>query len=161
MDGDSILLFSDHVGRAYAREYGFPPVVGRLLGYLLVCDPMEQSIGDIADALLTSRSAITAAVKTLETQRLISRIRPAGNRADLIKIEPSGLERSGFEAASYRQQAELALEGLEILKGASAERREALEEIRMLNQFLAERMPGLLEEWHAYRDAFRGSGEGK
>ena len=36
-------------------------MVGRLLGYLPVCDPPEQSIGELADALLASRSAIAGA----------------------------------------------------------------------------------------------------
>lgn len=155
MNNDSILLFSDHVGRFYAKQYGFPPVVGRLLGYLLVCEPMEQSIRGIADELLTSRSAITAAIKMLETQHLINRTRPAGSRVDLITIAPSGWEQTGFDAAEYREQVNLTREGLEILKDASAERRQALEEIGMLNEFLVERMPLLLEEWHAYRDERR------
>jgi hypothetical protein len=39
-------------------------VVGRLLGYLAICDPREQSIADLAEALLASHSAIAGAVKT-------------------------------------------------------------------------------------------------
>jgi DNA-binding transcriptional regulator GbsR (MarR family) len=156
MDRDAILLFSDHVGRSYAKEYGFPPVVGRLLGYLLVCEPMEQSIGDIADTLLASRSAITSAIKVLETQHLVQRTRPAGTRADLVSVAASGWERTGFDVASYREQANLAREGLAILKNASPERRQALEEVRMLNEFLVDRMPRLLEDWHAYRDKAQG-----
>ena len=53
------------MGRFYARRYGFPPMVGRLIGYLAVCDPPEQSIAELAEALLASRSAIAGAVKTL------------------------------------------------------------------------------------------------
>ncbi len=153
MNNDTILLFSDHVGRFYAKQYSFPPVVGRLLGYLLVCDPIEQTIGDITEALLTSRSAITGAVKMLETMHLVNRTRSAGSRVDMISIAPRGWEQSGFDPAEYQQQANLAREGLEVIKNASLERRQALEETRMLNEFLVERMPQLLEEWHSYRDA--------
>ena len=153
MDNDTILLFSDHVGRFYAKQYSFPPVVGRLLGYLLVCDPIEQTIGDITEALLTSRSAITGAVKMLETMHLVNRTRSAGSRVDMISIAPRGWEQSGFDPTEYQQQANLAREGLEVIKNASLERRQALEETRMLNEFLVERMPQLLEEWHSYRDA--------
>ena len=63
MPNDAELTYADHVGRFYARRYAFPPMVGRLLGYLAVCDPSEQSIGDLAEALLASRSAIAGAVK--------------------------------------------------------------------------------------------------
>ncbi len=37
MPRDADLIFADHVGRFYARQYGFPPMAGRLLGYLFVC----------------------------------------------------------------------------------------------------------------------------
>ena len=48
------------------------------------------------------------------------------------------------------------LEGMEILKNASRQRRQALEEIRMMTEFFVERMPRLLEEWHAYRAEAEG-----
>ena len=66
MPTDAEITFADHMGRFYARRYGFPPMVGRLHGYLAVCDPPEQSIGELAEALLASRSAVAGAVKVLE-----------------------------------------------------------------------------------------------
>jgi MarR family len=115
MDRDKILIFVDHVGRFYAQRYGFSPVTGRLIGYLSVCEPMEQSINDIAEALLTSRSAISNAVKMLETQNLIHRLRPAGTRADLISLSPLNSKNMGFDPSEYRELASLAREGLGLL----------------------------------------------
>ncbi len=152
MNNDAVLIYADHVGRFYAKQYSFPPVVGRLIGYLSVCQPMQQSIGDISEALLTSRSAINGAVKMLETLDLITRARPAGSRSDLISLKSGGWENSGFNASEYVQQGDLAREGLKLLKDAPAERKQILEEVAALNDFLAQRMPVLLEEWHEYRD---------
>ena len=112
MDRDKVLVFCDHLGRFYAERYGFPPVAGRLIGYLYVCEPAQQTINEIADTLLTSRSAINNAVKTLETQKLIRRSRPAGTRADLIGLNPLGRENLGFDPTEYQQMASLAREGL-------------------------------------------------
>ncbi len=89
MPSDAEITFADHMGRFYARRYAFPPMVGRLLGYLAVCDPPEQSIGELADALLASRSAITQAVKVLETMHAIQRSRAAGERMDRVQIDLS------------------------------------------------------------------------
>jgi len=155
MNNDDKLLFTEHVGRFYAKQYGFPPVVGRLLGYLLVCEPMEQSINDLASALLTSRSAIAGAVKMLEIYHAVNRSRPAGSRVDLISITSGGWERNGFETAEYEAQATLAQEGLEILKDASPERREALEGYQMLSEFLISYMSKMREEWYTYRDQMK------
>jgi hypothetical protein len=60
---DAELTFADHAGRLYARRYGFAPMVGRLVGYLAICDPPEQSIAELADARLGGRRADKGAVK--------------------------------------------------------------------------------------------------
>jgi DNA-binding transcriptional regulator GbsR (MarR family) len=150
MNRDEILIYADHVGRFYAQRYGFPPVTGRLFGYLSVCEPIQQTINDIAEALLTSRSAINNAVKMLETQNLIHRSRPAGTRADLISLSPLNSKNMGFDPSEYQEIAGLAREGLELLKNASPERRQALELTVSLNQFLAEKLPQLYDEWTEY-----------
>ena len=77
---DGELTYADHVGRFYARRYGMAPMVGRLLGYLSVCDPQEQTIAELADALLAGRSAIAGAVSKLEILALIRRSHAAGER---------------------------------------------------------------------------------
>jgi DNA-binding MarR family transcriptional regulator len=111
---------------------------------------MQQSINDIAEALLASRSAINNALKTLEAQKLIDRSRPAGTRADLVSLNPLGWENTGFEPSEYREMARLAREGLELLKDAPPERRQALEATASLGDFLAARLPQLFEEWNEY-----------
>jgi DNA-binding transcriptional regulator GbsR (MarR family) len=113
---------------------------------------MQQSIGDISEALLTSRSAINGAVKMLETLNLIARTRPAGSRSDLISVTLGSLENTGFNASEYIKQADLAREGLKLLKDAPEERRQVLEEVAALNDFLADRIPALFKEWMDYRD---------
>ena len=149
---DEVITYADHMGRYNAQRHGLPPVMGRVIGYLSVCEPMEQSINDIADALLTSRSAVNGALKMLESQKLITRRRPAGTRADLISLNPISMD-NGFDPSEYKELAELAREGLKILKDASPERRESLEATASLGDFLAERLPQLYREWEAHYKA--------
>jgi DNA-binding transcriptional regulator GbsR (MarR family) len=105
MNKEEQLLYTEHIGRFYTRRYGFPPMVGRLLGYLTVCVPEKQSINELADALMASRSAIAGAVQTLEDYHLVNRTRAAGLRSDSISIDPSGLEGRGFDATAYQERA--------------------------------------------------------
>lgn len=151
MNRDKILTYADHTGRFYADRYGFPPMAGRLIGYLHVCQPAAQSINDITDTLLASRSAINNAIKTLEAQRLVTRTRPTGTRADLIYANDVTKMNIGFDSSEYLEMARLAREGLELLKDASAERRQPLEAAALLNEFFAERLPQLYEEWSAHQ----------
>src|ERR1700722_712412 len=148
------LAFADRAGSFYAREYGFPPVTGRLLGYLVVRAPAQQTIADLAEALLASRSAITGAVKSLEGYHAVRRTRAAGDRVDRISIDPAaGLAPKGFDAALYREQAELAREALDLLSpDAPTARRAVLEEAAAFYDFLARRLPEVLKEWREHQN---------
>ncbi|MGP7998897.1 MAG: GbsR/MarR family transcriptional regulator [Streptosporangiaceae bacterium] len=154
MATDAELAFADQAGSFYAREYSFPPVTGRLLGYLIVCDPPQQTINELAEALLASRSAITGAVRQLESFQAVRRTRAAGDRLDRVSLNPAaGLQPRGFSPAPYQEQAALAREALALLAGAPAERRAVLEDAAAFYDFLAQRLPEVLDEWHQQRAA--------
>lgn len=146
------LAFTDRTADFYAREYGFPPVAGRVLGYLLICQPPEQTVAGLSEALLASRSAITGAVALLARYHAVRRTRSAGQRMDHITLDPRALDPTGFAGATYQQQATLAREALAMLGDGPSERRSMIEEGAAFYDFLAERMPALLTEWHARRD---------
>jgi hypothetical protein len=156
MNKDEQLLYADHIGRFYSRQFGFSPMAGRLLGYLAVCVPEKQSIVELAETLMASRSAIAGAIQMLEPFQLITRTRTAGQRSDSISINPAGVERKGFDATVYQEQAALFREGLKLLHGEAHDHRVVmLEEAAAFAEFLAERMPALQQEWHIQRDALR------
>ena len=134
-------------------------MVGRLLGYLAVCEPREQSISELADALLASRSAIAGAVNTLESLGLIRRSRAAGERMDRVYIDLSSPRAMGFDLTEYQEQGELAREGLRLLADAPPERRAVLLEWAAFADFLVDRLPVLEQEWKQRREALRAAGE--
>jgi hypothetical protein len=160
MPTDGEITFADHAGRFYARRYGMAPMVGRLIGYLAVCDPREQSVGELADALLASRSAIAGAVNTLESLGLIRRYRAAGERMDRVCIDLSLPGAMGFDMSEYQEQGELAREGLRLLGDVTPQRQEILLEWAAFADFLVERLPVLEQEWHERREQLRARAEG-
>jgi hypothetical protein len=156
---DAEITFADHMGRFYARRYGFPPMVGRLIGYLAVCDPPEQSIAELADALLASRSAITGAVKQLETVHVVRRTRVAGERMDRVRIDMSTPESLGMDITEYQELRDMAQEGLQVLRDAPRERRAVLLEMSAFAEFLLEQIPQFQQAWEARRAALVAAGE--
>jgi DNA-binding transcriptional regulator GbsR (MarR family) len=157
MPTDAEITFADHMGRFYARRFSFPPMVGRLIGYLAVCDPPNPTIGELAEALLASRSAIAGAVKTLETIHVVQRSRVAGERMDRVRI--TAQQSMQVDVSEYEEMRELAREGLEVLGDAPPERRAALLEMAAFSDFLVEEIPKLKQEWEARRKALVASGE--
>ena len=159
MPTDGEITYSDHVGRLYARRYGMAPMVGRLLGYLSVCDPREQTIAELADALLASRSAIAGAVAALENLALIKRFRAAGERMDRVRIDMSSPQATGFDLSEYQEQVDLTQEGLDMLANAPIERRAVLLEHNAFAKFLVQHLPLMEQEWLKHREALRAAGE--
>jgi len=159
MPRDAELTFADHMGRHYATRYPFPPMVGRLIGYLAVCEPREQTIAELAEALLASRSAITGAVKVLESMHLVRRSRAAGERMDRVWLDMSTPESLGMDVTEYEEMRDLAQEGLEVLGGASPERRALLLEMSAFAEFLLEVIPRMEQEWEKRRAKLVKAGE--
>src|ERR1044072_2051708 len=141
MPTDAEITFADHMGRFYTRRFSFPPMVGRLIGYLSVCDPPEQSIGDLADALLASRSAISNAVKTVEALGVVRRTRVAGERMDKVRVDLSTAQSRGLDITEYEELRELAHEGLAGVKDARVERQAVLPETGAYAHFICQQAP--------------------
>ena len=159
MPRDEEITFADHVGRFYAGRYGFPPMVGRVLGYLLVCDPRDQTIAELSEALLASRTAITNALDLLGRLDVIRRSRAAGQRMDRVRVEFSSAQSRGFDVSEYQQLGDLAREGLQVVGEASPEQRADLLEMAAFADFLVERTSTWQQDWEQHRDALRASGE--
>src|SRR3954452_10031802 len=101
MPTDRELDFADQVGRHFVRYYGLPPLPGRVLAWLVICEPPEQTAAELADTLSASRSAIGAAASTLETWNPPRRTRRPGGRADRIFLPGALALRSLDTAAEY------------------------------------------------------------
>ncbi len=60
-----------------------------------------------------------------------------------------------------RELAALAQEGLAMLRDAPPDRRAVLEDVAAFGDFLAERIPAVLEEWRTHREVRRAAQEGE
>jgi DNA-binding MarR family transcriptional regulator len=159
MPTDAEITFADHMGRFYARRYSFPPMVGRLVGYLAVCQPQRPTIAELADALLASRSAITGAVKILEAIGVVHRSRAAGERMDRVGIDLRSEKSLGMDVTEYEELLELAREGLEVVRDAPPERRAVLLEMEAFCEFLLEDVPRMRAGWEARRAELVAAGK--
>jgi hypothetical protein len=74
-------------------------------------------------------------------------------------VDLSSAQSRGFDVTEYQELADLAREGLEVIKDAPPERRATLMEMEAFADWLVERTRALQEEWEAHRDALRASGD--
>ncbi|MEV0824058.1 GbsR/MarR family transcriptional regulator [Nonomuraea rubra] len=73
---DPLLEWVERVAMYLARD-GVPPIAGRVLGWLMVCDPPEQSAGQISQAIGASRASLTSNLRLLTSMGFLTwRTRP-------------------------------------------------------------------------------------
>ncbi|WP_433432102.1 GbsR/MarR family transcriptional regulator [Nonomuraea sp. CA-141351] len=61
---ERLLEWVERIAMYLARD-GVPPIAGRVLGWLMVCDPPEQSAGQISEAIGASRASLTSNLRLL------------------------------------------------------------------------------------------------
>jgi DNA-binding transcriptional regulator GbsR (MarR family) len=92
-DQAEIQNWVERVAAAFAQHFGLPPITGRILGWLLICDPPEQSAGEIADAIGASRASLTTNMRLLTVGNLVRRRHRAGERTTYYRIDDDAWEK--------------------------------------------------------------------
>jgi DNA-binding transcriptional regulator GbsR (MarR family) len=95
--------------------YGTPRAVMRVLGWMLVSDPPEQTAQEIQEALTLSAGSVSAAVRTLGEVGMLERVARPGDRHIYYRVCAHGWERvleGRFRAITeLRRVADRALQG--------------------------------------------------
>jgi DNA-binding MarR family transcriptional regulator len=84
--------FIDRIG-ASADVSGLPPSHIRVLAWLLVCEPPEQSVEDLRSTLGLSAGAVSMATTTLARMGFVERVTSAGDRRARYRFPPEAFER--------------------------------------------------------------------
>ena len=147
---EALWRFIDATGEWVSKAYGVPMMAGRVLGWLLVCDPIEQTAAQLAEALGASKGSISGATGLLVRSRLVDRLHVRGERADRFRVRPEAWDDQVRDQNIDQARAVLAL-GLEALNGESPTRRARLEELDAFYAWWQGRMPVLWEEWMEYK----------
>lgn len=89
---DELLGWVERVANFLAAD-GLPPVAGRVLGWLMICDPPEQSAGQIGEAIGASRAALSTNMRVLLTMGFLSKRTRPGDRTTYYRVEEGAWER--------------------------------------------------------------------
>ena len=143
--------FVDATGTWAAKSYAMPQMTGRVLGWLLACDPPEQTAAQLAEALEASKGSISAATGQLVRMRLVDRLHIRGERADRFRLRPSAWDEQVRSDPGAEEARTLIALGLEALRDEPATRRARLEELDAFYAWWQGRMPALWEEWQEYK----------
>ena len=143
--------FVDRLG-LFFEMLGGPRTMGRVYGWLMICEPPQQSLSQLATTLSVSKASVSTVARQLQEGGLIERL-PSATRQHLYRVTPGGFTsvlnvqlsrmKLGVDAASY---------GLGLLDDERTEQRERLEDFRDFCEFSAQDYrEELMRRWGDYR----------
>ncbi|WP_335992256.1 GbsR/MarR family transcriptional regulator [Glycomyces sp. MUSA5-2] len=143
--------YADEIG-AYFAGFGLPPIPGRILGWLLVCEPPHQSPEQLAEALDISRGSVSMAMRMLQSNNAVERVAVPGSRRTHWRLRPGfWLDEAAEKAKQAREWIKKAERGLDVIADAPVESRRRLEEAKEMYTFLAEQYEQIETLWHEQR----------
>jgi DNA-binding transcriptional regulator GbsR (MarR family) len=143
--------FIEQLGMQFELEFGAPRMVGRVLGWLLVCDPPEQSSAELAQRLEASKGSISTATRLLLTWGMIERVRMRGERFDRFVVRPDAWEDYIWREDQFEAPRRVLSVGIEALSDEPPERRARLAELDSMYAWWEHRIPTLRQEYLAER----------
>ncbi|HET7072801.1 MAG TPA: MarR family transcriptional regulator [Mycobacterium sp.] len=147
--------FVDRLG-LFFELLGATRTMGRLYGWLLICDPPQQSLTQLANALSVSKASISTVARQLQEGGMVERL-PSPNRQHLYRVTSGGftsvletqlsLMRLGIEPAEF---------ALSVLREDRVEQRQRVEDFRDFCQFCTQAYRDqLMRMWTEYRETRR------
>jgi DNA-binding transcriptional regulator GbsR (MarR family) len=143
--------FVDRLG-LFMELVGGSRTMGRVYGWLLICDPPKQSLTELAQTLSVSKASVSTVARQLQEGGLIERL-PSSTRQHHYRVTPGGFSsvlsaqlsrmKFGIDAADF---------GLSLLDKTRTEQRERLEDFRDFCEFSAQDYRDeLMQRWSDYR----------
>jgi DNA-binding transcriptional regulator GbsR (MarR family) len=146
--------YAEEMGTALA-QLGVTPAFGKLLGWLLICDPPSQTSAQLAEALDLSKGSISTGMRMLEKTGMVRRV-PTPGRGHAYQMVPDALISATDAAASYASIRAVTENGLRMLAeqgfGDDSDRARRLRVTRDFYLFIEREVPKLIDQFKREND---------
>ena len=129
---------------------GVPRSAGQMFGYLLACDPAEQSAGEIAAGIGISRASVSTSARLLSSMNAIEERHRVGDRKIYYRLRSAWwIEVTLAKLGGFEQLADMARRSL---AAGDVTRTDSLEELIEFSEFWSAEVPKLVERWYRRND---------
>ncbi|MGN6743902.1 MAG: GbsR/MarR family transcriptional regulator [Amnibacterium sp.] len=153
--GAALQPFAERLAAVLAAA-GFPRMPARVLVTLVAAPDARLTADQLRERLGISAAAVSGAVRYLEAVGMLHRLPHPGSRKEVYEVLPgSGWYTASLQAtAVYDAVIALVPDGIAAARAGGAEDvADRLDEMGRFFAFLRARLPALLAEWEALRDA--------
>ncbi|MFI7637408.1 GbsR/MarR family transcriptional regulator [Nonomuraea sp. NPDC049400] len=134
---EPLLEWVERVAMYLARD-GVPPIAGRVLGWLMICDPPEQSAGQISEAIGASRASLTSNLRLLTSMGFLTwRTRPGERTVYYRMAEDAWAVVVRRQVASITSFMDITRDGVDLV-GADEERAARVRQAHATFEWMAE-----------------------
>ena len=137
---------------------GSQSISGRIMGWLMVCEPPHQSAAQLAELLNASKGSISAGTQLLITLGFVDKIKLPGDRKTYYRMQPNvWLNMARARELMRDRYIQIARKGLNLMKEKSLESKERLIEMEHLHVYSQSEIPKVLENWAGEWTKFKNS----
>lgn len=130
------------------EHIGLPRMAGRVLGWLLICEPPYQSSGELATALHASKASISTTIRLLAQLGIVERMILPGKRRDYFRIrEHAWAHIMEARAVMVTEMRALAERGLALRADADGEATRSLRDMHDFSTFYERELPASIARW--------------
>jgi len=130
------------------EQAGHSRMAGRIIAWLMICDPPHQTAGQIATALSASKASVSTNVRLFVDFGIVEKFTLPADRRDYYRLLPTmwprAMERSLPLLAAFRQVAD---RGLKLVEGHPEECRVRVREMRDFYEFYEQGLRELAARW--------------
>ena len=126
---------------------------GRILGWLMICDPPHRSASELIDELDVSSGSVSTQIRLLERLQFVERHTFPGDRVTYYQLKPDvWVEVMASEMGHLERMRAISEVGARVVP---EERPERLTDVGLIAQFFLEKWPSFMEELLEYLEKAR------
>jgi hypothetical protein len=130
------------------ENFGSTRMMGKALGWLLICSPPHQTAKEIAHAIGGSISSVSTATRTLTQAGMLERIGLPGERSAHFRLRPgTWAQLLRIRLNRMIDMGELVERGFTFLDSSSSSDSARLQELSSYLSFVEREFPAFLERW--------------
>lgn len=129
---------------------GLPRAASRLLAWLLVCTPGEQSAEDLRLALHSSAGGVSQSLRLLTQLKFVERVGKRGDRRSYYRVAPNAWDSVMItQHQEVQRMVAVTQGGIDVLEGGGRSDSRRLREMHEFYAFLDVELPKMLDRFHA------------
>lgn len=143
--------FIENIGLFFETQR-LPRLAGRMVGYLLISNPPEQSAVEIGETLGMSKGSVSTMTRLLLQMGMIEKVSPFGVKRAYYRIHPRVSERLLLaRQGEFEQLLHLVEQGLETLETEDETSQQRLAELSTMCKLVIDEVPNLISQIQAVR----------